>query len=66
MKVLDVIFGMAILVGDAWVTAYFTDSDFRTIFTFVVAVELLLHEKNGERHEGKPIKTDEEDGGGES
>lgn len=66
MKVLDVIFGMAILVGVSLATAYFTDSDFRTIFTFVVAVELLLHEKNGERHEGKLIKTDEEDDGGES
>ena len=63
MKILYVIFGMAIMVGVAKVMAYFTDSDFTTTLTFVVAGELLYHEANDKRHKGKLIKTDEEDGG---
>ena len=64
MKVLYVIFGMAILVGVAKVTAYFTNSDFTTTLTFVVAGELLYHEANNKRHKGKLINIEEEDDGG--
>lgn len=65
MKVLYTIFGMAILVGVSKVMAYFTDSDFSTMLTFVVAGELLYHEANDKRHKGKLIKTEEEEGGEE-
>ena len=60
MKFVYVIFGMAILIGVAKVVAYFTDSDFNTMLTFVVAVELLAHGANDKRHNGKLIQTDEE------
>ena len=63
MKILYVIFGMAILVGVSKVMSYFTDSDFTTTLTLFVACELLYHEANDKRHKGKLIKTDEEDGG---
>lgn len=63
MKVMYIIFGMAILVGVSKVMAYFTDSYFNTMLTFVVAGEMLCHETNDKRHKGELIKTDEEDGG---
>ena len=64
MKVLYMIFGMAFLVGVAKVMAYFTDSDFSTMLTFLIAGELFSHEANDKRHKGKLIKTDEEEKGG--
>ena len=49
MKILYVIFAMVILVGVSKVLAYFTDSDFNTVMTFIVAFELFCHEANQDR-----------------